>query len=170
MKLSLPVLLATITTALSIANAFTAPQVSSSDVSSKSRTALKNQTGRGENNHDSSSMARPSTTLSTTTFSQLGADLDTVLPVLLGEADETDYDDAVHLDMMDNQYYAPNLTIGPMVCQALREHGLTTPINVHLSSSGSSSTTAATTVVNQQSTTMIGDLIDAGVSHIIFSF
>mmetsp|Transcript_56740 Transcript_56740/g.61469 ORF Transcript_56740/g.61469 Transcript_56740/m.61469 type:complete len:168 (-) Transcript_56740:259-762(-) len=167
MKLSLPVLLATITAALSIANAFTAPQVSSS-LSSKSRTALKNQNGRGENNHDSSSLARPATTLSTTTFSQLGAEIDTVLPILLGEADETDYDDAVHLEMtMDtnNQYYVPNLTIGPMVCQALRDHGLTIPINAHLSSGGGSSTT---TMVNQS--TLMGDLIDAGVSHIIFSF
>mmetsp|Transcript_6158 Transcript_6158/g.7067 ORF Transcript_6158/g.7067 Transcript_6158/m.7067 type:complete len:172 (-) Transcript_6158:392-907(-) len=171
MKLSLPVILATITAALSIANAFTAPKVSSS-LSSKSRTALKNQNGRGENNTDSSSLARrPATTLSTTTFSQLGTEIDTVLPILLGEADdETDEaDDAVHLEMMmdTTQYYVPNVTIGPMVCQALREHGLTTPIDVHLRrSSGGSSTT---TVVNHRSTLM-GDLIDAGVSHIIFSF
>jgi len=55
-----------------------------------------------------------------------------------------------------------------MVCQALRDHGLTTPIDVHLRrSSGGSSTTSG---VNRQSTTLMGDLIDAGVSHIIFSF
>jgi ribulose-phosphate 3-epimerase len=37
----------------------------------------------------------------------------------------------VHFDVMDN-HYVPNLTIGPMVCQALRNHGITAPIDVHL--------------------------------------
>lgn len=37
----------------------------------------------------------------------------------------------VHFDVMDN-HYVPNLTIGPMVCQALRKHGITAPIDVHL--------------------------------------
>src|SRR5690606_37247263 len=37
----------------------------------------------------------------------------------------------VHFDVMDN-HYVPNLTIGPMVCQALRKHGVTAPIDVHL--------------------------------------
>lgn len=39
--------------------------------------------------------------------------------------------DWVHFDVMDN-HYVPNLTIGPMVCQALRNHGITAPIDVHL--------------------------------------
>ncbi len=39
--------------------------------------------------------------------------------------------DIVHFDVMDN-HYVPNLTIGPMVCRALRHHGVTAPIDVHL--------------------------------------
>lgn len=39
--------------------------------------------------------------------------------------------DMVHFDVMDN-HYVPNLTIGPMVCKALRDHGVTAPIDVHL--------------------------------------
>ncbi len=39
--------------------------------------------------------------------------------------------DVVHFDVMDN-HYVPNLTIGPLVCQALRNHGITAPIDVHL--------------------------------------
>lgn len=39
--------------------------------------------------------------------------------------------DVVHFDVMDN-HYVPNLTIGPMVCQALRKHGIVAPIDVHL--------------------------------------
>ena len=39
--------------------------------------------------------------------------------------------DWVHFDVMDN-HYVPNLTIGPMVCEALRDHGITAPIDVHL--------------------------------------
>ena len=39
--------------------------------------------------------------------------------------------DWVHFDVMDN-HYVPNLTIGPLVCQALRDHGVTAPIDVHL--------------------------------------
>ena len=39
--------------------------------------------------------------------------------------------DWVHFDVMDN-HYVPNLTIGPLVCQALRKHGITAPIDVHL--------------------------------------
>ena len=39
--------------------------------------------------------------------------------------------DFVHFDVMDN-HYVPNLTIGPMVCQALRNHGIEAPIDVHL--------------------------------------
>ncbi|MCH9698296.1 MAG: ribulose-phosphate 3-epimerase [Gammaproteobacteria bacterium] len=39
--------------------------------------------------------------------------------------------DIVHFDVMDN-HYVPNLTIGPLVCDALRKHGVTAPIDVHL--------------------------------------
>ena len=39
--------------------------------------------------------------------------------------------DSVHFDVMDN-HYVPNLTVGPVVCQALRRHGITAPIDVHL--------------------------------------
>jgi len=39
--------------------------------------------------------------------------------------------DAIHFDVMDN-HYVPNLTIGPMVCKALRDYGITVPIDVHL--------------------------------------
>ena len=39
--------------------------------------------------------------------------------------------DWIHFDVMDN-HYVPNLTIGPLVCEALRKHGVTAPIDVHL--------------------------------------
>ena len=39
--------------------------------------------------------------------------------------------DLIHFDVMDN-HYVPNLTIGPLVCEALRKHGITAPIDVHL--------------------------------------
>ena len=39
--------------------------------------------------------------------------------------------DVIHFDVMDN-HYVPNLTIGPMICKALRDHGVTAPIDVHL--------------------------------------
>jgi ribulose-phosphate 3-epimerase len=39
--------------------------------------------------------------------------------------------DSIHFDVMDN-HYVPNLTIGPMVCEALRKHGIAVPIDVHL--------------------------------------
>ena len=39
--------------------------------------------------------------------------------------------DIIHFDVMDN-HYVPNLTIGPMICQALRDHGISAPIDVHL--------------------------------------
>lgn len=55
-------------------------------------------------------------------FARLGEEVDAVL-----EAGA----DWVHFDVMDN-HYVPNLTIGPMVCQALRNHGVTAPIDVHL--------------------------------------
>ena len=55
-------------------------------------------------------------------FARLGAEVEAVL-----EAGA----DLIHFDVMDN-HYVPNLTIGPMVCQALRKHGITAPIDVHL--------------------------------------
>ena len=55
-------------------------------------------------------------------FARLGDEVDNVL-----EAGA----DIVHFDVMDN-HYVPNLTIGPMVCKALRNHGITAPIDVHL--------------------------------------
>jgi ribulose-phosphate 3-epimerase len=55
-------------------------------------------------------------------FATLGAEVDAVL-----EAGA----DIVHFDVMDN-HYVPNLTIGPLVCEALRKHGVTAPIDVHL--------------------------------------
>jgi len=39
--------------------------------------------------------------------------------------------DVIHFDVMDN-HYVPNLTVGPLVCEALRKHGITAPIDVHL--------------------------------------
>ena len=55
-------------------------------------------------------------------FSRLGEEVRNVL-----EAGA----DIVHFDVMDN-HYVPNLTIGPLVCEALRKHGITAPIDVHL--------------------------------------
>ncbi|MGY0650797.1 ribulose-phosphate 3-epimerase [Luteimonas sp. A537] len=55
-------------------------------------------------------------------FARLGEEVDNVL------ASGADW---VHFDVMDN-HYVPNLTIGPLVCSALRKHGVTAPIDVHL--------------------------------------
>ena len=55
-------------------------------------------------------------------FARLGEEVDAVLAAGA---------DMVHFDVMDN-HYVPNLTVGPMVCQALRDHGVTAPIDVHL--------------------------------------
>ena len=55
-------------------------------------------------------------------FAKLGEEVDNVLAAGA---------DWVHFDVMDN-HYVPNLTIGPMVCQALRDHGVSAPIDVHL--------------------------------------
>ena len=55
-------------------------------------------------------------------FAKLGEEVDRVL---------ADGADVVHFDVMDN-HFVPNLTIGPLVCEALRTHGVTAPIDVHL--------------------------------------
>lgn len=61
--------------------------------------------------------------------------------------------DIVHFDVMDN-HYVPNLTIGPMVCSALRKYGIDAPIDVHL--------------MVKPVDRLIGDFIDAGASYITF--
>ena len=61
--------------------------------------------------------------------------------------------DIIHFDVMDN-HYVPNLTIGPLVCQALRDHGVTAPIDVHL--------------MVKPVDRIIGDFADAGATYITF--
>ncbi len=55
-------------------------------------------------------------------FARLGEEVDRVLAAGA---------DWIHFDVMDN-HYVPNLTVGPLVCRALRKHGVTAPIDVHL--------------------------------------
>ena len=61
--------------------------------------------------------------------------------------------DMLHLDVMDN-HYVPNLTVGPLVCEALRRYGITAPIDVHL----------MTNPVDR----LIGDFAAAGATNITF--
>jgi len=61
--------------------------------------------------------------------------------------------DMLHLDVMDN-HYVPNLTVGPLVCEALRKHGIKAPIDVHL----------MTRPVDQ----LIVDFAKAGASNLTF--
>ncbi len=77
-------------------------------------------------------------------FARLGEDIDRVLAAGA---------DTVHFDVMDN-HYVPNLTIGPMVCTALRKYGITAPIDVHL--------------MVKPVDRIIGDFIEAGASYITF--
>lgn len=77
-------------------------------------------------------------------FACLGEEVDNVL------AAGADY---VHFDVMDN-HYVPNLTIGPMVCSALRKHGVTAPIDVHL--------------MVKPVDRIIGDFVEAGATFITF--
>ncbi len=77
-------------------------------------------------------------------FARLGEEVDNVL------AAGADY---VHFDVMDN-HYVPNLTIGPMVCKALRKHGITAPIDVHL--------------MVKPVDRIIPDFAEAGASYITF--
>jgi len=77
-------------------------------------------------------------------FARLGAEVDAVLSAGA---------DIVHFDVMDN-HYVPNLTIGPMVCQALRDYGISAPIDVHL--------------MVQPVDALIGQFADAGATYITF--
>lgn len=77
-------------------------------------------------------------------FARLGEEVDKVLAAGA---------DIVHFDVMDN-HYVPNLTIGPMVCSALRKYGITAPIDVHL--------------MVKPVDRIIGDFIEAGASFITF--
>jgi len=77
-------------------------------------------------------------------FARLGEDVDAVLAAGA---------DIVHFDVMDN-HYVPNLTVGPMVCKALRNYGITAPIDVHL--------------MVEPVDSLIGDFAEAGASYITF--
>ena len=77
-------------------------------------------------------------------FARLGQEVDAVLAAGA---------DWVHFDVMDN-HYVPNLTVGPLVCEALRRHGVRAPIDVHL--------------MVEPVDALIAMFADAGASHISF--
>ncbi|WP_439887338.1 ribulose-phosphate 3-epimerase [Pseudomonas sp. MBLB4123] len=77
-------------------------------------------------------------------FARLGEEVDNVLAAGA---------DIVHFDVMDN-HYVPNLTVGPMVCAALRKYGITAPIDAHL--------------MVKPVDRIIGDFVEAGASYITF--
>jgi ribulose-phosphate 3-epimerase len=77
-------------------------------------------------------------------FARLGEEVDAVLAAGA---------DMIHFDVMDN-HYVPNLTIGPMVCKALRKYGVTAPIDVHL--------------MVEPVDDLVGQFADAGATFITF--
>ena len=77
-------------------------------------------------------------------FARLGAEVEAVLDAGA---------DIIHFDVMDN-HYVPNLTIGPMVCQAIRDYGIKAPIDVHL--------------MVEPVDAMIEEFIKVGASYITF--
>ena len=77
-------------------------------------------------------------------FARLGEEVDAVLKAGA---------DLIHFDVMDN-HYVPNLTIGPVVCEALRKHGVKAPIDVHL--------------MVKPVDRLIGDFAKAGATYITF--
>ncbi len=77
-------------------------------------------------------------------FARLGEEVDAVLAAGA---------DMIHFDVMDN-HYVPNLTIGPMVCKALRKYGVTAPVDVHL--------------MVEPVDDLIGQFADAGATFITF--
>jgi ribulose-phosphate 3-epimerase len=77
-------------------------------------------------------------------FARLGEEVDSVLAAGA---------DIVHFDVMDN-HYVPNLTIGPLVCEALRKHGVTADIDVHL--------------MIKPVDRIVPDFVKAGASYITF--
>jgi ribulose-phosphate 3-epimerase len=77
-------------------------------------------------------------------FARLGEEVDAVLAAGA---------DIVHFDVMDN-HFVPNLTIGPLICKALRKHGVTAPIDVHL--------------MVKPVDRIIPDFTDAGANYITF--
>lgn len=77
-------------------------------------------------------------------FARLGEEVDAVIKAGA---------DLIHFDVMDN-HYVPNLTIGPLVCAALRKHGVKAPIDVHL--------------MVKPVDRLIGDFAQAGASYITF--
>ena len=95
-----------------------------------------------ETNADSRCIIAPS--ILSADFARLGEEVDAVLAAGA---------DWVHFDVMDN-HYVPNLTIGPMVCKALRRHGVTAPIDVHL--------------MVRPVDRLVGEFADAGASWISF--